>query len=792
MPNWTRWRGSQKKRNASRSVLLRRNLTLWEPVLQLLCCEPLLGDDMSAIGDLVVNLVARTQQFTSPIVQSMRTMSEFSGSVVQDLDAIAERSGSISTVSGVAGGGLYLVAQGAQAIGASVPGLQSVYTVLLAVSAAAELTSAGASAASGALRGVSGSGSVIQRISDLLYRISSAAALASVGLRVMSFVMSRFGADTSRVDALAGSLGRAAMAAGGVRLAILGASLAARAFSAIATAPLRAAQAAWGGVTRAVNGTRAALATVVGAAQRAAMSLSMVSGGGLGGLTLMIGGAGLAGAMGLLAGQSVALASSLETNQVAFTTMMGSAEAANQHLTDLQQFAAKTPFEFPELVDASRRLQALGFDAQQSIPVMRIVGDAVGSLGLGAQGIDRITLALGQMQSKGKVSAQEINQLAEAGIPAWAMIADRIGVSIPQAMKLAENGAISAGTGINAVLEGMQSRFGGGMERQADTLSGRFSTLKDSIGLVLTDIGQELISAFGFKEAISSTTSFIDRFRSEWMPSVSLAINSVAEVVRGFAILAGEAWNGWLGNSIGLLADFVMNFDLYWQIAYQNIVLWVTNAIASFAGFFINAGELLVWFSQNWFSVLTDIGNIAVTIFTNLGENLKGIWSGVMAFVRGEGFQFNPTDLMDGFESSISQLPQFTAAAVAETTPELERLYEELAQRYTSSAAAAANAAVPAVAAATEAAFKPLNEELMTTEKAGEKEKSSSKVQGAAALTRNSAGAIAALQRGQQGGTKSLEQLSKQQLAELKKVSAGIASALTGLPVIEEVVVDFG
>ena len=750
-----------------------------------------IGDEvaMSAIGDLVFNLVARTQQFTSPIVQATRTVREFAGSAVTHLDQVADRAATIGTASGAAGGGLWLVAGAAQAIGVAVPGVSAVSTALLGVAAAAGLTSAGAASASGAISGIGARASLVQRVSDLLYRTSSVATLVSVGLTAISFVMSRFGRDTSRIDSMNRTLRQVALTAFGLRMGMLGVSLAARAVSAVINAPIRAAQATWRGLSRAVEGVSSALKGARQAAMSAVMSIGMIGGGGaLGPLVAGLGVAGLSGVMGLVVGQSVAMASALETNTVAFTTMLGSVDAAKQHLTDLQQFAASTPFEFPELVNASRRLQALGFEADQAIPVMRIVGDAVGSLGLGAEGIDRITLALGQMRSKGKVSAQEINQLAEAGIPAWEMIAKRIGKTVPEAMKMAEKGAISAGTGINAVLEGMQGRFAGGMERQSQTLSGLWSTLKDSVGMVLTDIGQVIIEAFGFKGAIASTTDFVNRFRSEWMPSIASAIRFIASVFFGVIGFMRGIWDGWLGSAVGLLIEFVSNFDLYFQIALQNVVLFAANALNRFSNFFNNVGQLLVWFGENWFNIFTTAGNLAVTIFQNTAANLRGIWDSIVSYIAGNGFQFNPKPLADGFQSTISKLPNFMQAAIAETTPELEKLYAELGKRQVS----AITAAAPAVAAATEAAFKPLNEELMDTEK---KKKGKKAGDFAAALSKGSKEAVASIQRGQFGGpAKALETLGKQQLAESKKQTTALEAlaSASGSPVEDDPVVDFG
>ena len=121
-------------------------------------------------------------------------------------------------------------------------------------------------------------------------------------------------------------------------------------------------------------------------------------------------------AMGLGA---VKAAGKMEQLEIAFTTMLGNAEQAKTMLNDLQDFAQVTPFDLESVTNGSRRLLAMGFSAEQIIPVMTAVGDAAAGLGMQAEGIDRITLAMGQMAAKGKVSAEEILHLAEAGIPAW-------------------------------------------------------------------------------------------------------------------------------------------------------------------------------------------------------------------------------------------------------------------------------------------------------------------------------------------------------------------------------------
>lgn len=209
---------------------------------------------------------------------------------------------------------------------------------------------------------------------------------------------------------------------------------------------------------------------------------------------------------------SVKLAADLEQSRVAFTTLLGSAEKADEFLRDLAKFAASTPFEFVGLQDSARRLLAFGFAAQDIIPLMNGIGNAVAGLGGGKEQIDRVTLALGQMQAKGKVSAEEMNQLAELGIPAWKFIASAIGVSIPEAMKRAEKGAIDSTTAINALITGMNEKFPGMMEKQSKTINGVFSNLVDGATRTATLIGERLIRAFHVADIIGNAANIIAGF----------------------------------------------------------------------------------------------------------------------------------------------------------------------------------------------------------------------------------------------------------------------------------------
>jgi tape measure domain-containing protein len=241
---------------------------------------------------------------------------------------------------------------------------------------------------------------------------------------------------------------------------------------------------------------------------------------------------------------STLMAEKLNMANIAFETMLGSAQAAGTFLSQLKEFAVQTPFEFPDLVEASKRMLAMGFAADQVLPSLRTIGDSVAALGGGKDVINGVTLALGQMQAKGKVSAQEMNQLAERGIPAWRFLADQIGVSIPEAMKLAENGAIQASVAIPAILEGMNQKFGGSMEKIAKTLTGTWSNFRDQLSLTLAEIGSTLTPTL--LSLVQAALPFLDVLResAEWFAALPEPTRNVAIAIAAITAAVGPVTIG--------------------------------------------------------------------------------------------------------------------------------------------------------------------------------------------------------------------------------------------------------
>lgn len=187
-------------------------------------------------------------------------------------------------------------------------------------------------------------------------------------------------------------------------------------------------------------------------------------------------------------------ASQLEQVEVGFTTMLGSAQKAQKFMKELQTFANSTPFEFTELTSSAQQFLAMGFAAKDIIPMLTAVGDAVAAMGGSAENIDAVTRALGQMQAKGKVSGEELMQLTEQGIPALKILADSYGVSTAEMSKMVTKGQVMSDKAIPLLIKGLENGtksvkgFGGMMDKQAETMKGKWSTFMDTLQMGLGNI----------------------------------------------------------------------------------------------------------------------------------------------------------------------------------------------------------------------------------------------------------------------------------------------------------------
>lgn len=268
---------------------------------------------------------------------------------------------------------------------------------------------------------------------------------------------------------------------------------------------------------------------------------------------------------------SVQAAAQMRQYEIAFQTMLKSAEAGTQMLRDLQQFAAETPFDVPGVVSAGQQLMAFGFKAEEIIPMLTNLGDAASGLGLGTEGVSRLAYALGQMQTSGKLNAQDMMQLTSAGISAWDMLAQAAGKTVAEMKDLCSKGAIDSKAAVQTIVAGMNDQFGGMMAKTSDEVAGLLANIEETAGNTSAAVGKYLTEAFNIKGILKDVSDRLGEFQKkmqtateqgksmgdvikECVPApVIAAIGAFAAVLAVVSVAAVAA----LGAVLGLTASMV-------------------------------------------------------------------------------------------------------------------------------------------------------------------------------------------------------------------------------------------
>ena len=341
---------------------------------------------------------------------------------------------------------------------------------------------------------------------------------------------------------------------------------------------------------------------------------------------------------------SVQAAAQMRQYEIAFQTMLKSAEAGTQMLRDLQQFAAETPFDVPGVVSAGQQLMAFGFKAEEIIPMLTNLGDAASGLGLGTEGVSRLAYALGQMQTSGKLNAQDMMQLTSAGISAWDMLAQAAGKTVAEMQDLCSKGAIDSKAAVQTIVAGMNEQFGGMMAKTSDEVAGLLANIEETAGNTSAAVGKYLTEAFNIKGILKDVSDRLGEFQQKMQTATEqgksmgdvikecvpapviaaigafaavLAVVSVAAVATLGAVLGLTAGIVAIGAAIGAVAALVVT---YWDeivdavnIAVQAILdtvviigTAITEAVLGVVNWIVGAiGDMwadITGDQDNWFS----------------------------------------------------------------------------------------------------------------------------------------------------------------------------------------------
>lgn len=170
----------------------------------------------------------------------------------------------------------------------------------------------------------------------------------------------------------------------------------------------------------------------------------------------------------------------LEQDAIAIKTFVGSMEDAQKLLMEIREFAASTPFQLDNLVDATKVLLAFGWTAETVGAQLLMMGNISAASGVPIQDLAKI---FGKIKSVGKLTGETLNQLVEKSVPAIKALAAHLGVLDTDIRGMVTRGEISFNMLQQAMwsLAGTSGDMSTAMAEQSQALSGLWSTLKDNV-----------------------------------------------------------------------------------------------------------------------------------------------------------------------------------------------------------------------------------------------------------------------------------------------------------------------
>ncbi len=189
-----------------------------------------------------------------------------------------------------------------------------------------------------------------------------------------------------------------------------------------------------------------------------------------------------------IAAMAVKSAADLEKIETGFISLAGGASEAAAMMKQLNDFTAKTPFQIEAVATAARQLIASGTGIGEVNEQLQFLGDIAATTG---QPINEIAAIFAKVNAKGKVELENLNQLAERGIPVFEGLAKATGL-LPNELGA---GAVTVEQ-FNDYLKGLSEEGGiaqGAMERLSQTASGKFSTALDNLKIAGASLAQSLM-----------------------------------------------------------------------------------------------------------------------------------------------------------------------------------------------------------------------------------------------------------------------------------------------------------
>lgn len=203
-----------------------------------------------------------------------------------------------------------------------------------------------------------------------------------------------------------------------------------------------------------------------------------------------------------------------QNSRAALTTLLGGAKEANAQMDKLDDFAKNSPFAKDVFIKAQQQLLAFGMEAEKVIPTMDAVQQAIAASGGSNADLEGVIATLAKVQSSGKITAEDLNELGNRGIDAATLMGQAFGKTGAEMREDITDGALGADDAIAALTEQMQIRFGGATDNVKKQMSGALDRVKGATRDIGSLLARPFVDPKGGGMAVTWTNQFADALRA--------------------------------------------------------------------------------------------------------------------------------------------------------------------------------------------------------------------------------------------------------------------------------------
>lgn len=209
--------------------------------------------------------------------------------------------------------------------------------------------------------------------------------------------------------------------------------------------------------------------------------------------------------------EAVEKAAEYEKFERMLSLVAGGANAAKLELEELKKAALAPGLDLESAVQATVRLRTMGYTTDEARKHMESLANKVAAFGGGGEEMKGVILALSQISAKGKVTAEEINQIAERLPTVRKDMQEAFGTANTEALQKMN---LSAETFINTLLDKWSEAppVVGGITEEIKKFKQSLDELKSYAGSIIAPIIGELTGAMArFKAAHQGMVRDLDQ-----------------------------------------------------------------------------------------------------------------------------------------------------------------------------------------------------------------------------------------------------------------------------------------